>query len=153
MRIARVLLALLAAASLSLPPSGVEAQDRSSDGLTFGAYLQLVAAKARAAGVREASIQATIAGLTPNQRVIDLDRAQPGTPSSTGFPPLAPYIRDHVDANRIAGGDLPLGGCHRRVELRLGVDLRVDRARRVLGVAQPVAHVAGDIGQRVRSYR
>jgi len=44
------------------------------------------------------------AGLTPNQRVIDLDRAQPGTPSSTGFPLLAPYIRTHVDRNRVAGG-------------------------------------------------
>lgn len=104
MRIVRALVVLFAAASLSVPPSSAEAQDRSPDGLTFGAYLQLVAAKARAAGVRETSIQATIAGLTPNQRVIDLDRAQPGTPSSTGFPPLAPYIRDHVDTNRIAGG-------------------------------------------------
>lgn len=104
MRIVRSFVILLTAASLSLLPSGAGAQERSPDGLTFSAYLQQVAAKARAQGVGEQAIQATIAGLTPNQRVIDLDRAQPGTPSSTGFPPLAPYIRTHVDANRIAGG-------------------------------------------------
>jgi len=104
MRIPHVLFPLLTAISLAALASSATAQSRSPDGLTFDAYLQQVAAKARAAGVRETSIQSVIAGLTPNQRVIDLDRAQPGTPSSTGFPPIAPYIRTHVDANRIAGG-------------------------------------------------
>jgi lytic murein transglycosylase len=104
MPIPRVLVPLFAAISLSLLSSGATAQDRSPDGLTFDAYMQQVAAKARAAGVRDASIQTTIAGLTPNPRVVSLDRAQPGTPSNTGFAPLAPYISTHVDANRVAGG-------------------------------------------------
>jgi lytic murein transglycosylase len=103
MNIVKAFTAVLAVVSLSLPACSAGAQS-AADGLSFPAYLQLVAAKARRAGVSEATIQAVTADLTPNQRVIDLDQAQPGTPAASGFPPLAPYLRDHVDANRIAGG-------------------------------------------------
>lgn len=72
--------------------------------LSFDAYLQLLMARARAEGVSEGTIQRMTAGLTPNDRVIQLDRAQPGTPTRTGYPLLAPYISSHVDSARIGGG-------------------------------------------------
>jgi len=95
---------LIASAFLLLfavPMQGAVAQPA---GLSFDAYLQQVQAKARSEGVSEATIRAMTAGLTPNYRVIELDRGQPGTPSSTGFPLLAPYIARHVDTARIEGG-------------------------------------------------
>jgi membrane-bound lytic murein transglycosylase B len=70
----------------------------------FDAYLQLLAARARAEGVSEATIQRMTTGLTPNPRVIALDRAQPGGPPNARPSPFAPYRRKHVDANRINGG-------------------------------------------------
>ena len=44
----------------------------------FASYKQTLSARARAAGVREATIQATVPWLTLNNRVIQLDRGQPG---------------------------------------------------------------------------
>ncbi|OYW49843.1 MAG: lytic transglycosylase [Novosphingobium sp. 28-62-57] len=76
----------------------VDTQERG-----FQGYLQLLAARGRAEGVREATISAMTQGLTLNPRVIQLDRAQPG--SSTGtIPAFEPYKRKHVDASRIARG-------------------------------------------------
>ena len=69
----------------------------------FRAYVQLLAARARAERVSETTIQAMTADLSPNPRVIALDRAQPGSRSGT-IPAFAPYRRTHVDAARIAGG-------------------------------------------------
>ncbi len=69
----------------------------------FAAYLELIRAKARAQGISQRSIDALTSGLTPNPRVVSLDRAQPG--SRPGSPPAFwPYYRDHVDAARINGG-------------------------------------------------
>ena len=116
---------LLAVALLSVPQSAVPAQvgtpslaavvqpvpaampvpvqvtpDENSG---FQGYLQLLSAKARSEGVREATIAAMTSGLTFNPRVIALDRAQPG--STPGSPPAFwPYYRSHVDAARINGG-------------------------------------------------
>lgn len=72
--------------------------------MSFDAYLQLLIARARAEGVSESTIRRMTWDLTPNPRVIELDRAQPGAPSRRGFPALAPYIDRHVDSARIAGG-------------------------------------------------
>ncbi|MCY1671730.1 lytic murein transglycosylase [Novosphingobium sp. SL115] len=69
----------------------------------FQGYLQLLAARARGEGVRESTISAMMQGLTLNQRVIQLDRAQPGS-SSGVIPAFEPYRRQHVDASRIARG-------------------------------------------------
>jgi lytic murein transglycosylase len=93
------LLGFAALVALAVPVSA-----QTAPAMPFDAYVQLLAAKARGEGVSEATISRMTAGLTPNDRVISLDRAQPGTPSVTGFPPLAPYLRDHVDRNRIANG-------------------------------------------------
>ncbi|MBT2133751.1 lytic murein transglycosylase [Croceibacterium sp. LX-88] len=91
-----VLSASLALLIAALPAC---AQDSSFEG-----YMQQVAAKARAEGVSERSIS-MLYGLTPNERVIALDRdnVSGGTTSNT-FPPLAPYIRDHNSTARIEGG-------------------------------------------------
>lgn len=91
--------ALLAAglALMPMPTMQAEAQQES-----FPAYLQLVAAHARGAGVSESAIAQVLSGLTPNQRVIDLDNAQPGSRGSP--PPLAPYIAQHLGSGIIARG-------------------------------------------------
>jgi membrane-bound lytic murein transglycosylase B len=103
--------------SLALPAC---AQDSS-----FEAYLQQVAAKARAEGVSERTISNVLLSLTPNQRVIALDRdnVSPGASSST-FPPLAPYLRDHNTAARVNAGRrvyAQLGGLASQVEATYGV--------------------------------
>ena len=96
----RLLSALSAAALLTLAALPACAQETS-----FDAYLQQVAAKAKAEGVRDSTISAMFAGLTPNERVISLDRGNVSSGSNTsGFPPLAPYLRDHNSAARITGG-------------------------------------------------
>ena len=96
--------ALALAAGLWLSMSGARAQDESG----FQSYLVEVRARAIAQGVRPASADQVLAGLTYNQRVVDLDRAQPGGTSATGAvtaaPPFAPYLRAHVDAARIGQG-------------------------------------------------
>ena len=88
-----------------LPPA--RAQDRSDVALGgeagFQAYLRQLGARARAEGVREATVARMTAGLTENPRVVALDRSQPG--SSTGAPPpMSSYLRTHVDAARIGKG-------------------------------------------------
>ena len=97
--------------------------------MSFDTYLQVLKARARAEGVSEPTIARMTAGLVPNQRAIELDRAQPGTGSAgSGFPRLAPYIADHVDAARIAGGRRVMAseaGTLRRVEARYGVPAEI----------------------------
>jgi lytic murein transglycosylase len=113
----RLLLAT-ALAALSLP-CPVSAQPSGED---FSSYLQSVAAKARRVGVSEAAITRTLSGLTPNQRVIELDQAQPG--SQSGPPPMAPYIARHLGPGIISRGRgryAELSGIIRTVEARYGV--------------------------------
>ncbi len=98
-----MLFRLLLAVSL-VTGSFLTAPSASAQQLSFDAYLQILIARARAEGVSEPTIRRMTEGLTPNTRVIELDRAQPGTSSGTGFAPLAPYITRHVDAARIRGG-------------------------------------------------
>lgn len=75
-----------------------------AQGETFDAYMQQVAAKARAEGVSEGTIASMLGGLTPNDRVLALDRDNVSGGTSAGFPPLAPYLRDHNTQARIDGG-------------------------------------------------
>jgi membrane-bound lytic murein transglycosylase B len=88
--------AIVLGASLSLPAG---AQSSS-----FDSYMAQVAAKARSEGVSEATISSMLGGLTPNDRVISLDRGNLSGATASGFPPLAPYLRDHNTAARIEGG-------------------------------------------------
>ena len=95
---------LLAPVVQSLPaPVQLAVQATPDENPGFQGYLQLLSARARSEGVREATIAAMTSGLTFNPRVIALDRAQPG--STPGSPPAFwPYYRSHVDAARINGG-------------------------------------------------
>ena len=97
----RILIIRAVALFLSLLPLPVAAQAQSDIG--FSAYVQLLAAKARAEGVSEATIRVMTADLTPNERVMNLDRSE-NTPQRVGFPAMAPYLSQHVNPGRVAGG-------------------------------------------------
>ena len=128
-------LALSALVSLTAALNGAGAQEVvqplpvsiDQDG-SFSAYVGQLAARARAEGVSEATISAMTAGLTPNQRVISLDRAQPAGPPGSGFPLLAPYISQHIDRNRVEGGKrvyLASSDITRRIEFEYGVPAQI----------------------------
>jgi len=77
----------------------------SSAATGYDAYKMRLAALARSAGVREATIQSVVPFLTLNSRVIELDRAQPGgTSNPNAAPPFAPYRRRHVTSDLIRRG-------------------------------------------------
>jgi membrane-bound lytic murein transglycosylase B len=72
---------------------------------SFDSYLETVAMKARAQGVSDQAIRTVLSGLTPNSRVIELDRDNLASGGSvSGFPPLAPYIARHNTSDRIERG-------------------------------------------------
>ena len=93
--------ALGALAALIWPPES-SSQAQSVPGISFDAYLQLVAAKARGEGVSESTITLMTQGLTFNPKVVRLDQAQPGRQLAP--PPMAPYLRQHVNPTRVANG-------------------------------------------------
>lgn len=114
---------LLLAAAVVLASAFAGPQLAAQD-MSFDAYLQVLAARARAEGVSEPTIARMTAGLTPSQRAIELDRAQPGGAAGSGFPRLAPYIATHVDGPRISGGERVIASSAdmlRRIEARYGV--------------------------------
>ncbi|HEU4651647.1 MAG TPA: lytic murein transglycosylase, partial [Croceibacterium sp.] len=109
-------LSAIVALALAVPACGQQS--------SFDAYMQHVAARARSEGVSEATIANMLGGLTPNERVMALDRDNLSGGPSAGFPPLAPYIADHNTAARINGGRrvyAQLGGLASQVEARYGV--------------------------------
>ena len=92
----------------------------------FSAYLQLVAARARAQGVSEQAIGTMTSGLTPNPRVIQLDRNQPGQSQSSTYSNMAGYLARHIDNRLVANGKsvgTALGPVGREIEARYGVPL------------------------------
>jgi len=123
MRIRRLLSSLSAILALSLAAPAC-AQDSS-----FEAYKQQVAAKARAEGVSERTIADVLLPLTPNQRVIALDRDNTSSGANPGsFPPLAPYLRDHNTTARINAGRRVYGEVRplaAQVEARYGVPAEI----------------------------
>ena len=109
----------LVALTLAFPLTSALAQQPRE---TFDAYLQLVAARARSEGVREATISRVLSGLTPNQRVVELDGGQPGR--QVAPPPIGPYLAKHVDSARISGGRsryAQVAGMMPAIERRYGV--------------------------------
>lgn len=115
----------LALALFAPPVMPVRAQ--TDEATAFQGYLQLLAARARSEGVSEATIQRMTAGLTPNPRVIALDRAQPGSENG-GSPSMAGYLRTHVDPSRIAGGRrkyAELMATEQRIEAEYGVPAKI----------------------------
>lgn len=116
----------LVMAALVSPLAPLRAQDAGPPG--FQAYMQVLAARARAAGVTERTIEAMTTGVAYDPHVIQLDRSQPGTSPTATPPAFAPYRISHVDAARIGRGramyhvvaaDVP------RIEARYGVPVPV----------------------------
>ena len=99
----------------------------------FDTYKIRLAALARASGVREATIQAVMPSLTPNARVVQLDRSQPGgipdpRRANEPPPPFAPYRRQHVTADLIQRGAARFSALWPylyRIEQRYGVEPQV----------------------------
>ncbi len=94
-----LVIAGLGAANMPLAPASAQ-----TGGQSFSSYVETLKSRARQEGVSENTLQRMTANLTANDRVIRLDRAQPGRPTRSGYPPLAPYISRHVDSARINGG-------------------------------------------------
>jgi len=108
------------AAAMLLPATSSQAQEES-----FSAYLASVSAKARSEGVRQATISAVFADMTPNARVLALDRDNTTSGGAvTGFPPMSTYLARHNTQARIDGGRrklAQLGALAADVERRYGV--------------------------------
>jgi lytic murein transglycosylase len=94
----------------------------------YGYKLRL-AALARQQGVREATIQANVPGLTRNERAIELERTEPIARSSGGVVgALQPYLRAHVTESLIRRGQANYSDHYnglRNLEARYGVDSAV----------------------------
>ncbi len=92
-------------------------------------YKLRLAALARQAGVREATIQQNVPGLSVNDRVIELERAEPIARTSNGVVgALSPYLRAHVTPTLINRGRANysnLYGGLRQIEARYGVEAPV----------------------------
>ena len=133
------------ATGAAIAPEQARAQAAASDGIGFDAYLELLKARARAEGVSEATLRRMTAGLTPNDRVIRLDRGQPGSPTRRGYPALAPYINTHVNPARIAGGRSVYrsdSGILRAVEQAYGVPAEIIVA--IFGHETSYGRIRGD---------
>lgn len=76
----------------------------AQDEAGFQSYLQVLRSQALARGVRAGTIDAVMPTLTFDQRVIDLDRAQPGTDPNAPIPNFAPYKAQHLGAALIEDG-------------------------------------------------
>lgn len=89
------------AALLCVVASGSAA---AQDDAGFQSYVSTLRGQAIAAGVRPATVDQVLAGLTFNPRVVALDRQQPEAGPNAPIPNFAPYRASHVDAARIARG-------------------------------------------------
>ncbi len=77
-----------------------QAQDEGG----FQTYLMTLRQQALAQGVTTRTADAVFPTLTLNDRVIALDRGQPGSATTSAVPAFAPYKAQHVDAARIGRG-------------------------------------------------
>ena len=144
---------VIAAAALSLAQvSGLEPAYISPSVQTppqasaWSTYKQRLAILARQQGVREATIQANVPGLTMNREVIELERTEPLARSSGGVVgALAPYLRSHVTDSLIRRGRENYSTNYtalRAIEVRYGVDPAVLMA--IWGVETSYGTVTGN---------
>lgn len=70
----------------------------------FQAFVEQLRSQALAQGVTPGTVNAVLPTLYFSQRVVDLDRAQPGGPPNSPIPKFAPYAAQHVDTARIIRG-------------------------------------------------
>ena len=91
----------------------------------FDQYKVRLAALARAAGVRQSTIDANMPSLDLNSRVISLDQAQPIVSNPGAISPFWPYREEHVTPSLIARGQArysQLWPQLRWIQYRYGVD-------------------------------
>ena len=91
------------AATLSVAAVSGGAGVAQGDG-GFSAFLATLRVRAQAQGVSVATLDAVLPTLTLNDRVVALDRAQPGSDPNAPVSMYAPYRLAHVDAARIGRG-------------------------------------------------
>ena len=115
-----------ASAQVVQQPAPVYAQSAYAVPTGFDAYKIWLISRARRAGVREATIQASIPNLSMNSRVMQLDRAQQPQPRTSNYmAPFAPYRRDHVTSVLISRGQQRYSEYWPRllqIQARYGVD-------------------------------
>jgi lytic murein transglycosylase len=101
----RGLAAAFIAAAAVAGGGGAEAQSYGLSQQGFETWLPQLRAQAFAAGVSRETMDSVFPSLSFNQRVVELDQAQPGgTAGSSATPPFAPYRAQHVTAALIAAG-------------------------------------------------
>jgi membrane-bound lytic murein transglycosylase B len=94
--------AFVAVAAIPLSGLGGGTARAQMDG-GFDAYVAALGRQAIAQGVSQRTVDAIIPTLSFNSRVVELDRAQPGSNPAV-IPAFAPYRARHVDGPRIARG-------------------------------------------------
>jgi lytic murein transglycosylase len=111
-------------AQASLPQAAAAQASAAMD--PWDGYKLRLAVLARQQGVRDATIQGNVPGLSINQRVIDLERSEPIARTSGGVVgALAPYLRSHVTPSLIRRGHANYSEHYsqlRGLEQRFGVD-------------------------------
>ena len=107
---------------------GASTPAAAQDADGFAAFLTTLRQQAAARGVTQATLDRVMPTVVFTPRVVQLDRGQPGGlptgPSSNANPPFAPYLRSHVDAQRISRGRqvyLAQRGHLARIEQQTGV--------------------------------
>ena len=84
--------------------AGIGGSAVAQDDAGFQAYLGTLRGQAEAKGVSSATLDAVLPTLTLNQRVIELDRQQPGGTSIAAIPNFAPYKAQHLSSALISRG-------------------------------------------------
>ena len=84
--------------------AGIGGSAVAQDDAGFQAYLGTLRGQAEAKGVSSATLDAVLPTLTLNQRVIELDRQQPGGTSVAAIPNFAPYKAQHLSSALISRG-------------------------------------------------
>jgi lytic murein transglycosylase len=84
--------------------AGIGGSAVAQDDAGFQTYLGTLRGQAEAKGVSRATLDAVLPTLTLNQRVIELDRQQPGGTSVAAIPNFAPYKAQHLSSALISRG-------------------------------------------------
>jgi membrane-bound lytic murein transglycosylase B len=98
-----VALAISATAASNAPAAQFPPESGASEEAGFRAFLDSLRARAQAAGISRATLDAVMPTLSFNPKVVALDREQPGD-ATAAIPAFAPYAARHVDAERIDRG-------------------------------------------------
>ena len=83
---------------------GCASMASAQDEQGFQSYLQSLRGEAIGQGVSEKTLNSVLPSLSLSERVIELDRAQPGGSGTSSIPAFAPYRAKHVDNARISRG-------------------------------------------------